>query len=86
MEEYEWKEREGDKMKRATQWDIVGVLGLIIGTAIFTYAFVPGLGLYTLEGPQGMMLMILAFIAIGFGFMAFILSHLDKKKETDRAD
>ena len=69
-------------MKKSTQWDIVGVFGLILGLGIVISLFGEYLPIRFRDTLSDVILwLVVSGIAIIFGFMGFIFGYLEGKKE-----
>ena len=76
---------EGGSMKRSTQWDIVGVFGLVLGLGIMISLFYEYMPLRFRDTPSDyIMWSIVSGISILFGIVTFIFGYLEAKKEEAR--
>ena len=75
----------GKNLKRSTQWDIVGVFGLILGLGIVISLFGEYFPIQFRDTPSDYILwVVVSGIAFMFSLMGFIFGFMEGKKEEQR--
>ena len=70
----------GEVMKRSTQWDLVGILGLILGLGIVILLFGRYMPIRFRDAPSDYILwFIVSGFAILFSFLSFIFAYMEGK-------
>jgi hypothetical protein len=72
-------------LKKSTQWDIVGILGIVLGALsllayhYFRQGFYIGETFYYSATPE--VYMYLSIFTTGFGFFCFVLGYMEEKRK-----
>ena len=71
-------------MKKSTQWDLVGVFGLILGLGIVISLFGEYLPIRFRDTlADAVLWLVVSGIAFIFGFMGFVFGYLEGRKEEE---